>query len=231
MNEFLRRTAHVRARSRRDAGRSRPSLDVAVTLDTRGRDPVRRIPFRAAEIGRGPPESGACAPTFDSLSPRGTWSAWPEPNRPNRPQRRLVEFAPWAASSGGLWFGSAEAPRPKPRELAAISARSRTLGAQSPHPRTEWRCGQSGANPSLRPKSLFGREDTGKSWSGPLAGSQPSVRAQPSRLNIRPISLSSETGNFCRRLGASASPAPALESRSFPPLAWSEFRLSRPARR
>ena len=30
--------------------------------DTRGRDPVRRIPFRAAEIGRGPPRIGSMRP-------------------------------------------------------------------------------------------------------------------------------------------------------------------------
>jgi hypothetical protein len=48
---------------------------------------------------------------------------------------------------------------------------------------------------------------------GPNHSARPSLPA-----DIGPISLNSETGNFCQRLGAE-SPAPYLKSRSFPPLA------------
>ena len=76
----------------------------------------------------------------------------------------------------------------------------------------------SGANPSLRARSLFGGKIEG-SRANPGLSAGPNPLLGPASPADRPISPSSETGNFCRRLGASASPALALESRSFPSLA------------
>jgi hypothetical protein len=73
----------------------------------------------------------------------------PETNRRIRRQGRLEGMARLRAPSGGLRFGRGQGARPEHREIAAISRPARALGAQSPHPRTTWRCWQSGANLSL----------------------------------------------------------------------------------
>ena len=71
-------------------------------------------------------------------------------NRPTWPQRRLARTAPAGTSIRGLRFGAAERPAPKPRELAAISPPARATGAQSPQPRSTWRCAQSGTRQTER---------------------------------------------------------------------------------
>ena len=98
---------------------------------------------------------------------------------------------PWAR----LWFGTAVGRRPKPREQARISARAGAEGAQSPHPRTTWRWGQSGANPSLGLGSLIRRENTGNSPGFEGTGGRRGAENARSPGTLGEISLGSGAGN------------------------------------
>jgi hypothetical protein len=119
------------------------------------------------------------------------------PNRPTWLQRRSARMARMSASSTSLRFGSTEAARPKPRELAAISAPSRVMGAQSPRCRTTWRWVQASANSSPGSNSLINRENTRKSPS-PGPGMAPIHFSTRSQGVLPPISLKSGTGKLFR---------------------------------
>src|SRR5262245_47023882 len=134
---------------------------------------------------------------------------------------------------------SGGAALPRPRESADFPGGSRCAGAKSLQPQTTWRWGESSANPSLGAESLLSRENTGNSVdSGPIEGRrgpeddrfpatfggislEPGTGKEGTAIRELPAGDREAHGACFRRetVGASAFPAPTLESRSFPRLA------------
>ncbi len=80
-----------------------------------------------------------------------------EANRQYRLRRRLAAVARSGTPSGGLRFGIAEAPRPKPREMAGSSPPARASGADY------MAVGLVSSELVSRCKSQIHRENAGKS--------------------------------------------------------------------
>ena len=162
-----------------------------------------------------------------------------KPNRRPSQQRttRAAEslMSPEPAVSGSKGEDGPRQNPGKPRELLGLS---QAAAAKSLQPQTGWRWRESRANPSLSAGSLLSREDTGNSARfrtiaarrGPVNGPFPATfggisldrRTGKDGLAIRELPAGDrEAHDACSRrvtVGASASPAPALESWSFPPL-------------
>ena len=121
----------------------------------------------------------------------------PLSNRLYRPQRKCEASAHWGQPDGCLRLGCAKALGQDPAESRGFlrpcpSARGKSLQQQ-----TSWRSGQSGANPSLRPKLPDLRENTGNSRGSGLPRMAISPDSPARAGACTPRSLRSRTGN-CR---------------------------------
>jgi hypothetical protein len=141
-------------------------------LRNRRHAPRHSNPRRVLPLGHRP-RSEPSKPAAESIGPCGA-------------VRRAARPSPLRVRRG---------PRPKPRGMAGISPPARARGAQSTQPRTTWRWGQSGANPSLGLGSLIRRENTGNSPGFEGTGGRRGAENARSPGTLGEISLGPGAGN------------------------------------